>query len=328
MADPIFSPDGKFMWTGSDWIPSPPTSSQSANVNLQDSVVGGDVNINNTEIIHEVECPNCNSIGSIITACSSCKELFKCHICDENQFKDTVFQISEKLQSLACSNLVKYLISDSFYNHCQECITSDLNKITRMIESHPKCDHCGLNYTQDANYIESLEWDEIPADGPPFQSYYKPQLVPEWTPIKDKSSYGLTESDLRYVHLCTSLGLGLAIESLNARIFSKKYGLEGAVLKISHEDIGSHVFFLKLVNEYNPNNSYGGVPIKLRCDLSPPTEWSRTFFLSGNHDDAVSRLLGMIKRINPDASININAVSFEIVVGTKQVQKYKFNVNT
>ena len=24
MADPIFSPDGKWMWTGSEWIPAPP----------------------------------------------------------------------------------------------------------------------------------------------------------------------------------------------------------------------------------------------------------------------------------------------------------------
>lgn len=41
------------MWTGSEWIPAPPSSSQSANVNLQDSVVGGDINItqNNAEDI-------------------------------------------------------------------------------------------------------------------------------------------------------------------------------------------------------------------------------------------------------------------------------------
>ena len=61
MADPITSPDGKFLWTGSDWIPAPPASttdasslidsdspseSQSTDVSLQDSVVGGDVVIN------------------------------------------------------------------------------------------------------------------------------------------------------------------------------------------------------------------------------------------------------------------------------------------
>tara|TARA_B110000003_G_scaffold7076_1_gene7298 strand:+ start:3158 stop:4336 length:1179 start_codon:yes stop_codon:yes gene_type:complete len=48
MAEPILSPDGKWMWTGDEWIPAPPTSSQSANLNLQDSVIGGDVNINQT----------------------------------------------------------------------------------------------------------------------------------------------------------------------------------------------------------------------------------------------------------------------------------------
>ena len=24
MAEPVFSPDGKFMWTGTEWVPSPP----------------------------------------------------------------------------------------------------------------------------------------------------------------------------------------------------------------------------------------------------------------------------------------------------------------
>jgi len=52
MSDPIMSPDGNFMWTGSEWIPAPPSSSQVANVNLQDSVIGGDLNIrqNKTDI--------------------------------------------------------------------------------------------------------------------------------------------------------------------------------------------------------------------------------------------------------------------------------------
>jgi hypothetical protein len=49
MADPVYSPDGKFMWTGSEWIPAPPASetepaaqSEQA-LNMQDSVIGGDV---------------------------------------------------------------------------------------------------------------------------------------------------------------------------------------------------------------------------------------------------------------------------------------------
>ena len=49
MTDPVYSPDGKFMWTGSEWIPAPPAAepepvapSEQA-LNMQDSVIGGDV---------------------------------------------------------------------------------------------------------------------------------------------------------------------------------------------------------------------------------------------------------------------------------------------
>ena len=47
MADPIFSPDGKWMWTGSEWIPAPPSSASGADstINLQDSMMSGDVNV-------------------------------------------------------------------------------------------------------------------------------------------------------------------------------------------------------------------------------------------------------------------------------------------
>ena len=55
MSEPTISPDGKYMWTGSEWIPLPPNSDseqQTPNlqaVNLQDSVIGGDV-VHNTVI--------------------------------------------------------------------------------------------------------------------------------------------------------------------------------------------------------------------------------------------------------------------------------------
>ena len=55
MSEPTISPDGKYMWTGSEWIPLPPNSDleqQNPNlqsVNLQDSVIGGDV-VHNTVI--------------------------------------------------------------------------------------------------------------------------------------------------------------------------------------------------------------------------------------------------------------------------------------
>ena len=52
MADPTFSPDGKWMWSGTEWIPAPPesgTKEETQSVNLQDSVIGGDV-VHNTVI--------------------------------------------------------------------------------------------------------------------------------------------------------------------------------------------------------------------------------------------------------------------------------------
>lgn len=45
--EPIFSPDGQHMWTGSEWIPAPPAS-DTGSVNISDSIVMGDVNsVNN-----------------------------------------------------------------------------------------------------------------------------------------------------------------------------------------------------------------------------------------------------------------------------------------
>ncbi|MBT60297.1 MAG: hypothetical protein CMA63_01935 [Euryarchaeota archaeon] len=60
MTDPVYSPDGKFMWTGTAWIPAPPTALQAADssskqvVNLQDSVIGGDV-VHSTVINNDPE---------------------------------------------------------------------------------------------------------------------------------------------------------------------------------------------------------------------------------------------------------------------------------
>ena len=48
MSEPVLSPDGKFMWTGKEWVPAPP-SSEGNNISMHDSVIGGDV-VSNTVI--------------------------------------------------------------------------------------------------------------------------------------------------------------------------------------------------------------------------------------------------------------------------------------
>ena len=47
MADHIISPDGKSMWTGSEWIPAPPLANSEQNVSISDSLVMDNVNISN-----------------------------------------------------------------------------------------------------------------------------------------------------------------------------------------------------------------------------------------------------------------------------------------
>lgn len=43
----MLSPDGKYLWTGTEWIPAPPTDSPTPSmINLTDSVIAGDVTIN------------------------------------------------------------------------------------------------------------------------------------------------------------------------------------------------------------------------------------------------------------------------------------------
>ena len=61
MADPIYSPDGKFVWSGSEWIPVTPKGVQT--LNMQDSVVGGDV-VHKTVINNDVDAVT----NAVITA--------------------------------------------------------------------------------------------------------------------------------------------------------------------------------------------------------------------------------------------------------------------
>jgi hypothetical protein len=46
MSNPVMSPDGKYMWSGSEWIPSPPSDALDSkpSILMQDSVVSGGIN--------------------------------------------------------------------------------------------------------------------------------------------------------------------------------------------------------------------------------------------------------------------------------------------
>jgi hypothetical protein len=91
MSDPVYSPDGKYMWSGSEWIPAPPTSEINTNgnqqsneitnelsssVNVTDGVISGDVTINNmvNDQIERQTCRICSKSGFFDTyTCQKCK---------------------------------------------------------------------------------------------------------------------------------------------------------------------------------------------------------------------------------------------------------------
>jgi hypothetical protein len=54
VADPIISPDGKWMWTGREWIPAPPiATSQTINVAHSDSIIEDNVFFNKADDLAE-----------------------------------------------------------------------------------------------------------------------------------------------------------------------------------------------------------------------------------------------------------------------------------
>ena len=103
MADPIFSPDGKFVWTGSEWSPTPSGSSQKANVNLRDSAIG-ELHITQNEIkppSEIVQCKTCRAKGRFtIFQCSN--QTCGNEYCEHCKFDSSPFEcpycINAKLQ--------------------------------------------------------------------------------------------------------------------------------------------------------------------------------------------------------------------------------------
>ena len=68
MADPIISPDGKSMWSGTEWIPIPP----SHDISLNDSVVQGDISISSQ--IHHHHQNEIINIANDSKICPGCGE--------------------------------------------------------------------------------------------------------------------------------------------------------------------------------------------------------------------------------------------------------------
>jgi hypothetical protein len=68
MADPVFSPDGQWMWTGEDWIPAPPSGAEGEVSNSQVSNSSNSNNQNTTTVqinmpFSNIRSPDINQLG-------------------------------------------------------------------------------------------------------------------------------------------------------------------------------------------------------------------------------------------------------------------------
>ena len=68
MADPVFSPDGQWMWTGEDWIPAPPSGAEGEGSTTQISNSSNSNNQNTTTVqvnmpFSNIRSPDINQLG-------------------------------------------------------------------------------------------------------------------------------------------------------------------------------------------------------------------------------------------------------------------------
>ena len=137
MTAPIVSPDGKWLWDGSKWIPAPPTTKSSIDVNLHDSV--GDV--------HIVQ----NNVEDIASAMVNAMKVMFDNKNDE-QSKEINFQKHHELATAECSGCRAIIPLNS--KHCPKCNLNfsgvsegklgECNACKGLVPlDSAKCIHCG-----------------------------------------------------------------------------------------------------------------------------------------------------------------------------------------
>ena len=99
MTGPVISPDGKFSWDGSSWVPID-NRKESQTIEIRDSAIAGDVNLTqNISTTPSISCQNCGAVGNI--------QLIPC---DNANTK------------VACQNKICNLCKSSSYNnYCDSC---------------------------------------------------------------------------------------------------------------------------------------------------------------------------------------------------------------
>ena len=116
----IFSPDGKFMWTGEEWIPAPPTQADqpSVDIDINDSVVMGDITINS----EKTNCTKCGSQNVSIACCPICKKLDRCQFCPStDEYKAQFCHDLTELKTSACLDCFEKIYQEGCDKVCSNC---------------------------------------------------------------------------------------------------------------------------------------------------------------------------------------------------------------
>ena len=127
MADRIISPDGKWMWTGSDWIPAPPLSDSGVQqtINLKDSAMSGDINITQNSTSDFITGINHLLEGLRIKEPPTLAEVFPNQETDSDEVKDAALIKAAEKMLLSIAEFDEHIIL-GLTDHLMEMDQSDL----------------------------------------------------------------------------------------------------------------------------------------------------------------------------------------------------------
>ena len=149
-----------------DWVTCPfcsqPIGSPAAKIaEISDTVVMGDVNVNDSESIstavkHASKCPVCDSLGTSQTACLECKSIAYCNVCEKEELVKVKRIISYKISAER-----KNLFPSTHKIH--ELEDRDIPRFCLLCaNSKPKCISCKKRFIKDErleNWNAMKEWD-------------------------------------------------------------------------------------------------------------------------------------------------------------------------
>lgn len=171
------------MWTGDEWIPIP---SEDNEINISDSIVMGDVIINQSSSNQSVLiCPFCGAGNVEIIPCSVCKKLCCCKRCENGEYAETKTE-----------EILGYMSGAIFEaegkTKCVDCIITELKELC-----NETCEHCKVKFQYPDPALEhAYEYQ--------FVNTKKKIGVADW---KDRSR--LTKFNHKMCYICNDSLVGI-----------------------------------------------------------------------------------------------------------------------